>query len=70
MPETSNPSPPSPTPAPAAKPEVEPKTEKLREISLPAAVLALDLDATGGVAFAACQDGAIHRVDLESGEST
>jgi WD40 repeat protein len=51
------------------KPTAEKKPaplEKVKEISLPAAVLALDATADGKTFFAACQDGGIYRVDAEA----
>src|SRR5262245_4911145 len=56
---------------PDEKKNVEPKSsklEKLKEISLPAAVLALDATRDGRTLFAACQDGGIFTVDVESGQ--
>jgi len=44
------------------------KLEKLKEISLPAAVLALDVTPDGKTLFAACQDGGVFTVDAESGK--
>ena len=44
------------------------KLEKAKEISLPTAVLALDVSADGKTAFAACQDGGVLSVDLEAGK--
>jgi len=46
-----------------------PKLERLKEISLPAAVLALDATPDGRTLFAACQDGGVFTVDAESGRS-
>jgi WD40 repeat protein len=45
-----------------------PSTDKVKEISLPTAVLALDATPDGKTIFAACQDGAVLRVDVESGK--
>jgi WD40 repeat protein len=42
------------------------KTEKVREISLPAAVLGLDGSRDGKTVFAACQDGGVFVVDTEA----
>lgn len=44
------------------------KLEKAKEISLPVAVLALDISADGKMAFAACQDGGVFSVELEGGK--
>jgi len=44
------------------------KIEKAKEISLPAAALALDVSADGKTAFVACQDGGVFTVDLEEGK--
>jgi len=44
------------------------KLEKAKEISFPAAVLAIDLSADGKTAVAACQDGGVFTVDLEAGK--
>jgi len=44
------------------------KMEKAREISLPAAVLALEVSSDGKTAFAACQDGGVFSVELEDGK--
>lgn len=53
----------------AKKPQAtEPGTTKVKDISLPAAVLALDVSADGKTAFAACQDGGVFSVDMESGK--
>jgi WD40 repeat protein len=51
------------TPAPK-----DPTTEKVKDISLPAAVLAVDATPDGKTLFAACQDGGVFRVDVESGK--
>ncbi len=48
-----------------SKPE---KLEKLKDISLPSAVLALDAAADGKTLFAACQDGGIYTAEVESGK--
>ena len=53
-------------PTPESKPL---KTEKLKEIPLPSAVLALDATPDGKTLFAACQDGGTFVVDVESGTS-
>jgi len=45
-----------------------PKTERVKEISLPAAVLALDATPDGKTLFAACQDGSVFMVDAEAGK--
>src|SRR4029434_2656795 len=45
-----------------------PKTEKVKESSLPAAVLALDGTPDGKTLFAACQDGSVFVVDAEAGK--
>ena len=42
------------------------KLEKVREVSLPAAVLALDAAPDGKTLLAACQDGAIYRMNAEA----
>src|SRR5882672_11286422 len=44
------------------------KTEKVKEISLPSAVLALDAAPDGKMLFAACQDGGVFVVDADSGQ--
>jgi len=44
------------------------KTEKLKEFSLPSAVLALDASPDGKTLLAACQDGGVFVVDAESGK--
>ena len=44
------------------------KIEKLKEFSLPSAVLALDATADGRTLLAACQDGAVFVIDVESGK--
>ena len=57
---------------PDEKPTVEPKplkTEKVKDILLPSAVLALDATPDGKTLFAACQDGGIFVLDAESGRS-
>lgn len=46
-----------------------PKTEKVKEISLSAAVLSLDATPDGKTLFAACQDGGVFAVDVESGKA-
>jgi WD40 repeat protein len=46
-----------------------PKTEKVKEISLPSAVLALDATPDGKTLFAACQDGGVFIVDTEAGKA-
>lgn len=56
---------PTPSPTPAA----EPKLDRLKEISLPSAVLALDATPDGRTLFAACQDGGVFTVDAESGRA-
>jgi WD40 repeat protein len=45
------------------------KTEKVKDISLPSAVLALDATPDGKILFAACQDGGVFTVDPDSGRS-
>jgi WD40 repeat protein len=45
------------------------KLEKLKDLSLPAAVLALDATPDGGSVFAACQDGSVYVIHPETGES-
>ena len=42
--------------------------EKVKEISLPAAVLAIAAAPDGKTVFAACQDGGVFAVDIESGK--
>ncbi len=42
---------------------------KAKDISLPAAVLAIDLSRDGTTGYAACQDGGVFAVDLEAGTS-
>src|SRR5262245_59639680 len=49
-------------------PEPKLKTEKLKEIALPSAVLGLDATADGKTLFAACQAGDVFVVDAESGK--
>jgi WD40 repeat protein len=44
------------------------KVEKAKEISLPSAALALEVSVDGKTAFAACHDGGVFSVDLESGK--
>src|SRR5262245_5856380 len=44
------------------------KLEKLKEISLPSAVLAFDAAPDGKTLFAACQDGGVFTVDVEAGK--
>ena len=44
------------------------KTEKLKEIVLPSAVLALDGTPDGKTLFAACQDGGVFSIDAQTGE--
>ena len=44
----------------------EVKTEKVKEISFPAAVLGLDVTPDGKTLFAACQDGGVYTTDIES----
>ena len=43
-------------------------TDKVKEISLPAAVLAIAATPDGKTVFAACQDGGVFTVDVESGK--
>ncbi len=45
-----------------------PKTEKVKDISLPSAVLALDATPDGKTLFAACQDGGVFIVEAEAGK--
>lgn len=45
------------------------RLEKLKEISLPSAVLALDATRDGRTLFAACQDGGVFTVDAEEGKA-
>ena len=45
-----------------------PGTEKVKEISLPAAVLAIDATLDGKTVFAACQDGGVFMVNVEEGK--
>jgi WD40 repeat protein len=49
---------------------VEPKLTKLKDFKLPAAVLALEAAADGRTLFVACLDGAVFKLDSESGERT
>lgn len=51
-------------------PELTLQTEKVKEISLPTAVLAIDRSAEAKTAFAVCHDGGVYSVDLESGQHT
>jgi WD40 repeat protein len=44
------------------------KTEKVKDISLPSAVLALAATPDGKTLFAACQDGGVFSVDTEAGK--
>jgi WD40 repeat protein len=46
------------------------KLEKLKEVKLATGVLALDVSADAKVALAACLDGSVQAVALESGEAT
>lgn len=43
-------------------------TEKVNDIILPAAVLAVDVAPDGKIAYAACQDGGVYSVNLEAGK--
>jgi WD40 repeat protein len=43
-------------------------TEKVKEISLPAAVLAIDASPDGKAIFAACHDGGVYSVNVETGK--
>src|ERR1043166_2611099 len=43
------------------------KTEKVKDISLPSAVLALEATPDARTLFAACQDGGVFVVDAETG---
>lgn len=54
------------SPSPAS----EPKLTKLNEFKLPAAVLALEAAADGRTLYAACLDGAVLRIEAESGKFT
>lgn len=54
--------------APAAEKAAEFSTEKVKEISLPTAVLAIDASADGKTLYAACHDGGVFEVDVESGK--
>ena len=56
-----------PTHNPASSPPAI-KTERVKEILLPAAVLALEVSADDRTLFAACQDGAVYAVDAAGGE--
>jgi WD40 repeat protein len=49
---------------------VEPKLTKLKDFKLPAAVLALEAASDGRTLFVACLDGAVFKLDAESGERT
>src|SRR6185503_17150613 len=51
-----------------SKPAKPSMLEKVKELSLPAAVLALDVTPDGKTIFAACQDGGVFTVELESGK--
>ena len=53
-------------PAPAAT-SVAVKLEQQKIITLPAAVLGLDASADGKTAIAACMDGGVYTVDVDSG---
>src|SRR5262249_30264185 len=44
------------------------KTELVKEIKLPTAVLGLDASADGKTLYAACFDGGVYELDAESGE--
>ncbi|HEY2951402.1 MAG TPA: hypothetical protein VGK40_02400, partial [Verrucomicrobiae bacterium] len=46
-----------------------PKTEKVKEISLPSAVLALAAARDGKTLYAACQDGGVFIVDADAGQT-
>src|SRR5687768_3636173 len=50
----------------ATAPEL--KTEKVKEISFPAAVLGLDVTPDGKTLFAACQDGGVYTADTVSAQ--
>lgn len=50
-------------------PAPSPKLEKQKEIRLPAAVLALTATGDGTTIYAACLDGGVFRVDVDSGKS-
>ena len=45
-------------------PSINPALKKAEEIALPASLLALDRNADGTKAYAACQDGGVYEVDL------
>lgn len=45
-----------------------PGTEKVKDISLPAAVLSIDATADGKTLFAACQDGGVYAVNVDAGK--
>src|SRR6266576_1974822 len=45
-----------------------PKTELVKDISLPSAVLALEMTPDGKTFFAACQDGGVFVMDAEKGQ--
>ena len=50
-------------------PPAEPKLTKAKEIKLPSAVLALESTPDGKTLFAACLDGSVQRVTVETGEA-
>jgi len=50
-------------------PPAEPKLTKAKEIQLPSAVLALESTPDGKTLFAACLDGSVQRVTVETGEA-
>ena len=45
-----------------------PKTEMVKDISFPSAVLALEMTPDGKTLFAACQDGGVFTVDAGNGQ--
>jgi hypothetical protein len=51
------------------EPKAASKTEELKTIKLPTAVLGFDLEPDGKALYAACLDGGVYQVDPESGES-
>jgi len=57
-----------PDDAPPPEPP-KPRTEKVKDISLPSAVLALDATADGATIYAACLDGSVQVVNAESGQA-
>src|SRR5262245_56365213 len=52
----------------STEPKPPSKTEKVKDISLPSAVLALDATPDGKTLFAACQDGGVFTMDTAEGK--